>query len=288
MSGDVKMPYLMLSEYLKLRKYSEGIAFVELYTGGEFDKEVLIPVYVSPKAISEINHIDSTIIEVSDKTGLNFSVDGRCIRMVDMNDESIKYWNDLMDSFDLISGKITSIKSLFKYRMPEISGHNKIDYKKLASQIYISHNSESRRNMRIIKKEYIDSEFDIEYLRDSEITPEVLENLALIPVKYYTKYYDPTKNDKPVSNIENDGYIAVKIATTFDDYNKIPDRKTIEVYDIRQNLMNVDLEDVIILPYKGKNTELHLNTIYDVWFRNSANNFELTHIFYEAYKASKK
>lgn len=284
---DMKRPYVMLDEYLRIRKYSEGIAFVELYTGGEFNQEVLIPVYVSSKAISEITHIDSAILEVSDKTGVNFSVDAKCLRMVDMNDESIEYWNKLMDTFDLFENKITSIKTLFKYRLPEM-GAGRIDYNKLAKQIYISHNSESRRNMRVIKKEYIDAEFDIEHLKDLEITPKRLQDVTLIPVKYYTKFYDPTKNERPVSNVENDGYLAVKIATTFDDYNKIPDRKTIEVYDIRQNIMTVDIEDVLVLPSKGRNSMINLNTILDVWFRNSANNFELTHIFYENYKASKK
>ena len=269
--------YLKLDKYLELRKNSEGIAFVKLDAGVKFPNEILIPVYVSPKAVSEIRQIEPSILEVSDKTGLGFAVDGRCIRMVTSTYESINLWNSLMDMYEESSSTILSINGLFKFPDKSL-----IDYNLLANQIYITFNSDSRRNMRIIRKEYIDTEF--EATSYSKIIPTVasFDYPVLIPVKYYSKFYDPTKNVNPTSNVVNDGYIVSRVYP-----ESTEDKKEIKVYDIHQNIITVDVDDLLVLKPTAKNTPTNINALYDVWFRNSANNFKLTHIFYENYKALK-
>ena len=271
---------MKLDEYLDLRKNSEGIAFVELDAGSKFESEIFMPVYISAKAISEIKQIDSAIVEVSDKNGVGFAVDAKCIRMPDFNKESIETWNYLMDIYEENHPNfISSINSLFKiYNSPL---KETVDYKRLANQIYISFNSESRRNMRIIRKEYIDTEFQAEKYTSVLQTVASLGFPVLIPVKYYTKFFDQTKNENPIVNIENEGYLIAKIFEHPEEGKKV-----VNVYDIHQNIMHIRIDDLLVLKPTTKNTTININTLYDVWFRNSANNFKLTHIFYESYKQS--
>lgn len=272
---------ISLSKYLDLRKNAEGIAFVKLNKGNNSDPEIMMPVYVSLKAISEIKQIDSAIVEVSDKNGVGFAVDAKCVYMVDLNQESIDLWNYLMNIYeDNHPNIIASVNGLFRVYNSE--DRKSMDYKLLANQIYISFNSESRRNMRIIRKEYIDTEFEATPYANSLRTMESIDFPVLIPVKYYTKFFDQTKNVNPIVNLENEGYLVTKLTEHAEG-----DEKLVEVYDIHQNTMEVDVNNLLVLKPNNKNTVININTLYDVWFRNSANNFKLTHIFYEAYKQSK-